>query len=361
MKNSWLSKITKALFWTLLIAVSEPAEAQQPTQSGHPITVNTDLVVTWAQITNPGGAPVKGLGIDDLTLREDGKQQQITLLRDSQPLSVVLLVQAAIPCNESFSLISSFQRSREALQLFGDAEIALMVWDTGVALVQPFTTNWSAIADHLADRNTLINASYQAGRTPTSYELPRPAEGVYQAARYLEQSASPERRKVIISIFIPQLINKTHLHSAAEVSALLDKTGATVYGLYQTFEQNQLKDQYTPSTSILSVFGIRLQDKKRRAGGTIEDFTEQTGGSILVGKAEQSDEMLIKLAGLIRSSYTIGYYPENSNFDGRFRRINLELSLRGKTKVGRVNIKTRNGYMAVRSSSPNASEMPPNR
>lgn len=61
-------------------------------------------------------------------------------------------------------------------------------------------------------------------------------------------------------------------------------------------------------------------------------------------------ENLIRLAGLIRSSYTTGYYPENSDFDGSFRRINLELSPFGKTKVGKVNIKTRTGYRALRPS-----------
>jgi hypothetical protein len=84
---------------------------------------------------------------------------------------------------------------------------------------------------------------------------------------------------------------------------------------------------------------------------------EQTGGSILVGEREGVDDLLIKLTGLIRSSYTIAYYPENSDFNGRFRRISLELSGRGKAKAGKVNIKTRNGYRALRPSLPDAAEI----
>ena len=127
----------------------------------------------------------------------------------------------------------------------------------------------------------------------------------------------------------------------------LDRTGTTVYGLFQANfgEVSEFQSQ-------------NRKDKKRLSGGTIEEFVEQTGGSILFGRPEKSDEMLIKLTGLIRSSYTIGYYPENTDFDGRFRRISLELSPSGKIKAGDVNIKTRNGYRALRPSDPATSEMP---
>ena len=46
---------------------------------------------------------------------------------------------------------------------------------------------------------------------------------------------------------------------------------------------------------------IIQKDKKLRSGGTIEEFVEHTGGTILTGKLEESDELLIELAGLIRS------------------------------------------------------------
>ena len=363
--------ITISLFFTILLAVSGPLQAQ-PDRPRHAVTINTDLVVTWAQITSRNdGTFVKGLVIDDFVLHEDGKQQQISLIYDGQPLSVVILIDGLVPCDDKQPLPPewSFRRSREALRQFGDdAEIALMVWYTQVALAQPLTRDLNDIAYYLEDRNRLINASRQAGRpgnfTDNPAELPRPGEAVYQAARYLEKAASPGRRKIIVNISTPALVNKTHLHAAAEVSALLERIGATIYGLYQSFDQYRPEYGYSSG----SILGIRRQDKKRRAGGTIEEFAEQTGGSILMAKVKFSnpgrqdgDETLIKLAGLIRSSYTIGYYPENSNFDGRFRRTSLELSPSGKAKAGKVNIKTRNGYRALRPSAPAASEAQPER
>ena len=67
------------------------------------------------------------------------------------------------------------------------------------------------------------------------------------------------------------------------------------------------------------------------------------------------------MASLIRTNYSIGYYPDDKDFDGRFRRIKLELSRSGKTKAGTVNIKMRNGYRALRPSRPVVSEKNPER
>src|SRR5262245_21754895 len=358
MKRSSLMTLTIGLLLFPLFAASDSVRAQQSDRQKPSVTINTDLVVTWAQITSRGdGTPVKGLEIENFLLREDGKPQQISLIKEDQPLSVVILVQGLIPCGESFTLISSFRRNREALrQLGNDAEIALMVWYSSVALVQPLTRDWDNIAYYLEDRNRLVNASNQAGIVHGIPELQRPGEAVYQAARYLEKATSPGRRKVIIIINNPTLVNQKHLHTAAEVNELIEKTGTTVYGLYQTSDGNRRPEVgYTGD----SLFGISRQDKKRRAGGTIEEFAERTGGSIIIGDQKESDELLIKLTGLIRSSYTIGYYPENSDFDGRFRRISLELSPSGRAKAGKVTIKTMYGYRALRPSAPVESEIPP--
>jgi hypothetical protein len=181
-------------------------------------------------------------------------------------------------------------------------------------------------------------------------EFARPGEAIYQAARYLEKTASPGRRKIIIVIADASWLDKWwHPHTAAEVGEELEKTGTTVYGLYQDFVPGD----------VAKFQRLNQKDKERRRGGTIEEFVKQTGGSLFVGRKEESDDLLIKLAGLISSSYTIGYYPENSNFDGGYRRISLELTPKGNTKAGPVDIKTRSGYRAFRPSSIAAADATP--
>ncbi|MCI0663483.1 MAG: hypothetical protein L0220_20670 [Acidobacteria bacterium] len=342
-----------ALFW--LLTAGEPMIAQKPERPRNSVTIPTDLVVTWAHILNrKDGSVVKGLEAEDLLLREDRIPQQISLLKEDQPLSVVILVKSGY-CG-TWPPQWGFRRSLEALaQLGDDLEVALMAWEGDVVMTQPLTRDRELIANQLKDRTFLLNAL--ARKRLQFFDngdrfLPRPGEAVYQAAQYLSRNASPGRRKIIILLTYPDWINETHLHTAAEVKDLLEKTGTTVYGLYQD-------NGFIPGSTLVSIFGLSGETKRRRSGGTIEEFVEQTGGSILKGMPKDGDELFIKLTGLIRSSCTIGYYPENSDFDGRFRRISLELSSRGKSKAGKVNIKTRNGYRASRPLPSVVSETPP--
>jgi len=351
MRNSSLMTFINCALWVLLLGAVEPIQAQQSDRPRRSVTVHTDLVVTWAQILDrKDGKVVKGLEIDDFLLREEGNPQQISLVKEGQPVSVVILVNG-MAC--IWPPEHEFRRSREALhQLGDDAEIALMAWDSDVALVQPLTRDRNVIADRLEDRLSFFHALNGPQKAPRLERVnPRPGEAIYQAARYLEKAASPGHRRIIVFIaFTRSWMAETHPHTAAEVKELLEKTGTSVYGLYHNNGGPLDKGLFSESS-------FSRKSLRRHSGGTLEQFVELTGGSMLVGQVEEADELLIKLTGLIRSSYTIGYYPENSDFDGRFRRISLELSGRGKAKAGKANIKTRNGYRALRPSLADTSEM----
>jgi VWFA-related protein len=353
--------ISIALF--SLSVAGEPVYAQQSDRQKITVTINTDLVVTWAQVLDrKDGKFVSGLEIGDFALREEGKPQQISLAKEGH-ISVVILVEG-VQC--LWPPEHEFRRSHEALRQLGyDAEIALMAWDSDAALMRPFTKDHNVIASRLGNKVGFFYALNppQPGRQhPVRPErnFNRPGEAVYEAARYLEKNASAGRRKIIIMIgWWNHLLAETHRRSAADVKALLEKTGVTVYGLHLKERKRLLHiflepifDPHIPFTP---------KEMRRRSGGTVEQFVRETGGSMFVGQREEADELLIKITRLIQSNYTIGYYPENSDFDGRFRRISLELSPSGKTKAGKVNLKTRKGYRALRPSAPTVSEAPPMR
>jgi VWFA-related protein len=344
-----------------LMVALEPIYAQQSDRQKTSVTINTDLVVTWAQVMDrKDGKFVRGLEIGDFALREEGKPQQITLAKEGQPVSVVILVEGE---HCLWPPEHEFRRSRETLsQLGDDAEIALMAWDSDTVLAQPFTKDHNAVASQLGNKVGFfytLNPPQPGRQHPVRPERThlRPGEAIYEAARYLEKNASPGRRKIIIMIawFDPPIMAETHRRSAADVNDLLEKTGATVYGLH--LKESRRRIFFDP----VDDFPFTPKKIRRRSGGALESFVEETGGSMLVGPKQNADELLIELTRLIQSSYTIGYYPENSDFDGRFRRISMELSPSGKAKAGKVNLKTRKGYRALRPSAPIVSEAPPMR
>lgn len=339
------------------ILAGKPIPVQKPEQTKQPITINTDLVVTWAQVLNSkDGTAVRGLEKEDFILREDGKPQQISLIKEGQgqPLSVVMAVEGLGCAAEPPEWL--LPRIRESLlQLGDDVEIALIAWQGIIELVQPLTKDQKVIADVIQQGRRLLGEKFEIVCKQTDnldINLPRPGETIYQAARYLEKEASPGRRKIIIDLDKPQFINRTHFHTAAEVSELLERTRTTLYGMY--FEQRNSINKYYGAEDY---YRLNRKDKKRHIGGSLEEFVEETGGTLLVGKnREHVDEVFMQLTRLIGTSYTIGYYPENSEFDGKFRRVSLELSPSGKAKAGKVTIKTRNGYRAIRPSPPAATE-----
>ena len=362
MKNKLEFRLTRLVFCTLLLLIYFPAYAQQP--SDGTFTIKTDLVVTWAKVTTRSdGLPVKGLSINDVRLSETGKPQRIALFEEGSPLSVVILVDGMTCLSEP----NRWYQQREAIlrQLGEGTEVALMAWDSDTVLVQPFTTNMNAVAEKLSDK---LNFFYALNPGPygtdplsgnknvvrpnrTGY---RPGEAIFQATKYLEKHASPKRRKIIVVVSYSKIrMAENHLHKADEVKEVLQKTGTTVYALYH-HTSVEYKDHFYPISYVDAAISFPLRLGKRtqqRKGGTLDQFVELTGGSSLTGEWEECDSLFAKLAKQIHSSYTIGYYPENTSFDGQFRRINVELSQSGKAKAGKADIKARVGYFAIRPES----------
>ncbi len=350
-------RIKCLLLCSVLFFVNDRVQAQH--ENNDFITINTDLVTTWTQIANrQSGLPVKRLKVEDFNLTEEGKYQQLSWVKEGQPLSVVILVDGMKCVAEPW-----YQRVGEIMSQFGeDDEISLMAWDTDAVLVQPLAKYNSGVLDKFKKRFDFFSALNPGpyGYEPhfgtkivvrldrTNY---RPGEAIYQATQYLESAASPKSRKIIIVISSSNIeIAHKHMRTASEVETLLAKTSTTVFGLIH----NEGFD--SSGGKILKTFINPKRNLKGILSGTINHFVNISGGSTVTGEWEDCDEMFIKLAKQIRSSYTIGYYPDDTNFDGKFRRIKLELSKSGRAKFGNVDIKTREGYYAVRSVTSDVSD-----
>ena len=72
---------------------------------------------------------------------------------------------------------------------------------------------------------------------------------------------------------------------------------------------------------------------------TLQQIADQTGGRFFYGK--EVNEALPAVLEDARVSYTLGYYPSNQNYDGRFRRVTIKIPRPG------VKLRYRAGYHAV--------------
>jgi len=82
----------------------------------------------------------------------------------------------------------------------------------------------------------------------------------------------------------------------------------------------------------------------RFVAGSIRSLAELTGGMASV--YDYADKSLSKIAQATSSGYLLGYYPSNTAFDGRFRRVTVKVRKPGATVL------YRHGYLADPPKTP---------
>jgi VWFA-related protein len=127
----------------------------------------------------------------------------------------------------------------------------------------------------------------------------------------------------------------------------LDARGLTVSGVFNVANS---ADQYGNGLAGATLRGgmassmDREADDRMATHGTMNDLADRTGGQAFYNRND--------LDGAVRDSitdgstyYTLGYYPENKDWNGAFRKIQVKLSRSG------VKLRYRIGYFAMDSAA----------
>jgi Ca-activated chloride channel family protein len=73
----------------------------------------------------------------------------------------------------------------------------------------------------------------------------------------------------------------------------------------------------------------------------MQQLADASGGRLFPAKSiSDLAPVYAQVAEELRSVYSIGYYPQNQNFDGKYRRIEVKVKRPGLT------LRTRPGYYA---------------
>ena len=76
------------------------------------------------------------------------------------------------------------------------------------------------------------------------------------------------------------------------------------------------------------------------ATGTLGDFSESTGG-LLIANTNDLGKRLEQVASDLRLYYEVTYLPARSEYDGKFRKIEVKLARKG------VSVQARSGYFGL--------------
>lgn len=357
--TSLLAVMAAALSWT-----GGPVGAlQEPPR----FRTSVEAVVLDVSVLGRDGLPVRGLGVRDFTVLEDGTPQSIATftpidlpdveraipgwLRDAPrdtaandevtqgALLVILMDDIAVR-----TLPSRVQAcARQVIESMGPHDVAAVVYLASKYLGQGFTS----------DRSRLLAAveRYMGSGGDARLELaPRIlADTIDDLADGL--AALPSRRKAIVYVssglsfdFAGGMPDSTHW---PEISRAHDNSSA-VYRFLRVFDRARRAN--------VSVYGVDPQGLSAGSPGVPQDFlrtVSQNTGGFTVTDTNDTRTGVVQIFRENSSYYLLGYQPANARTQGRFRKVEVRVNRPG------VTVRTRTGYFEPGPERANAAKKPP--
>jgi hypothetical protein len=130
-----------------------------------------------------------------------------------------------------------------------------------------------------------------------------------------------------------------------EAEADLASANIAIYPVDLTGLMSGMENSANRGGSVYSDTGISdragsMMSAQQANQGTMEEVAAETGGEAYKNQNDIKDGILLAVADE-KASYTLGYYPENKKWDGKFRSLKVKLD-RGDTKV-----RYRKGFYAL--------------
>ncbi len=270
------------------------------------ITIDSSIVILNATITDSKGATVNALTKKDFRLFENGFAQEIDFFEPQKtPFAATILI------DTSGSMAAQVSTARAATIKFLDGlrvddNVAIFNFDTKVTLVQDFS--------NLRDLNPQVFDLKANGWTVLN-------DAIYDAALELEKR--PEKRRAII--VLSDGADTKSEHSASKALAAALRANAVIYTVDMS-AMNSAQNKQSQNRSVLKNFA-------KKTGG---QFIQTPGGQAM----RQAFENIVADLG---TQYTLGYYSNNSENDGKWRKIELKIPDKD------LQIRTREGYHAPKN------------
>lgn len=136
-----------------------------------------------------------------------------------------------------------------------------------------------------------------------------------------------------------------HGQEIKEAESELANTNIAIYpvdvtGLMSGMENSATRPGSVYSDTAISGRALGGVSVQQAAQDTMREIALQTGGKAYVNQNEIKDGITLAVSDE-KASYSIGYYPENKKWDGKFR------SLKVKVDQGDTQVRYRKGYYAL--------------
>src|SRR5580692_46326 len=305
---------TLLLVWLACAA----SQAQQPPPSNRskeaPPTLKVDvkLVNVYVTVTNANGGPVAGLKKENFTLKEDGKDQTISVFdkESAVPLSIALAIDTSLSTRRDLPLeqasakrfARAILRPVDSLSVFGFNETVLQ------------STSYTSDLKRIDDGIEHI----RLGAATAMFDA------IYLASRSLDHR---QGRKVLV---------------------LITDGGDTVSKMNY---QQSLRAAEEAECIVYSIIVVPIEASAgRETGGehALIQLSDDTGGKYYYATSvSQLDDAFRQISDELRTQYLLAYYPSQRLSNSQFRRIQVNVS--GPADAPTYHVRHRAGYYTSKS------------
>ena len=312
---NFFCRMRKSLTLILLVLGCAAALAQQaPTQTQPETTLKVDvkLVNVYVTVTDTHGTPVAGLKKENFSVKEDGRDQTISVFdkESALPLSIALAIDTSLSTRHDLPLeqasakrfARAILRPVDALSVFGFSETVLQ------------STIYTADLKRIDEGIDHI----RLGAATALFDA------VYLASRSLDRR---QGRKVMVLITDGgDTISKVDYKEAARAA---EEAEALVY----------------------SIIVVPIENSAgRETGGehALIQLSEDTGGKYYsTTSMSQHDEAFRQISDELRTQYLLAYYPSQRLSNSQFRSIHVGVA--GPMEAAAYHVRHRAGYYTTKS------------
>lgn len=310
------TKASAALSLLVLTGSLRPALPQvgnQTEQQAPVFKAETNLVALDVTVTNKRGQAVKGLKKDDFKVYEDNNLQDIEFFSDEQrPASWGLVLDRS--GSMSGMMEEVYNAALHSVKAgTGEDDVFVMTFNHDVQIVQDFTT----------DRDQLLKVSKELSAMGSTALY----DAVALAADHIRQG---RHQKKVLVVVTDGEDNASHI-KFDKLRDMVREREAMIYtvGFF--------------SSSDLAIFKLLQVDSRKE----LKRLAEETGGMAYFPKnMEECDRACRDIAIQVSRQYSLGYYPKNTAWDGRWRDVSVQLA-----GSERALVRARKGYFAPSPAS----------
>ncbi len=280
-------------------------------------TSNVRLVSLSGAVYDRQGHPVPGLKPEDFEVLEDGVPQKVAIAASEElAFNLVLLLEYEPPKN-----VQEIVRGFVGVARPQDRVALYQVGGNVLRVLCPLTADWTRLLESAETFSTVIGIKSLVAMIALAFA---------QESLHLARDRSA---LVVITDGIafrwPAPGNLFYVPAPPDVSfaklrGAVAELPVLVYPIL------------LPAPSFSGLMGS-LTDLR----GGMQQLADASGGRLFKAKSIRDlAPVYAQVAEELRSVYSIGYYPQNQNFDGNYRRVQVKVKRPGLT------LRTRPGYYA---------------